>query len=206
MGRCLTSLDAVPLPAHPPREYVRVPAQRRLLAAAETPCSGHGSPPGTRQTSVCPLSPRGKRPLMKSLHACAIVHAGGCLSCRQGNSLPSPGQAIRAPAVAPPGRLSRGAASSAWPPLVNARGSRGSFPGSPMDPESPCSYGRSVICSRRRRAFVRASEEEAGVAIAPVERAVGDSPSSSGGARLPQTGSGGFARQGKRRSSSARRW
>jgi hypothetical protein len=54
--------------------------------------------PGTRQTSVCPLSPRGKRPLMKSLHACAIVHAGGCLSCRQGNSLPSPGQAIRAPA------------------------------------------------------------------------------------------------------------
>jgi hypothetical protein len=35
---------------------------------------------------------------MKSLHACEIVRAGGCLSCRQGNSLPSPGQAIRAPA------------------------------------------------------------------------------------------------------------
>jgi hypothetical protein len=42
---------------------------------------------------------------MKSLHACEIVRAGGCLSCRQGSSLPSPGQAIRAPASSSANRL-----------------------------------------------------------------------------------------------------
>ena len=58
---------------------------------------------------------------MKSLHACEIVRVGGCLTCRQGNSLPSPGQAIRAPASSSVNHLSHACPQPLRCPMIGQR-------------------------------------------------------------------------------------
>ena len=69
-------------------------------SAVCVPSARRGSPQAPARHFLPAITPQeAKQPLMKSLHACEIVRAGGRLPCRQGNSLPSPGQAIRAPAV-----------------------------------------------------------------------------------------------------------